>query len=157
MWLRQRGFEKILQDKKRKIFAICGGYEMMFENIRDPQQVESKIENILGFGRFKGDVGFQKEKIVKQGCYNHFGVMGSGYEIHNGVAKKNAKKKKNLYGTFIHGIFENDNFRAMIFSAIDPAYKGYNFHSYKSAAIKEFADHVHTHLDMQKIVSALHE
>lgn len=156
MWLRQRGFEKILQDRKRKIFAICGGYEMMFENIRDPQQVESKIENILGFGRFKGEVVFQKEKIVKQGCYNLFGVMGNGYEIHNGIAKKNAKRKKNLYGTFIHGIFDNDNFRKALFTNIDVTYRGYNFNKYKAKSIELFAMHVQEHIDLDRIVDALY-
>lgn len=156
MWLRQRGFEKILQDRKRKIFAICGGYEMMFENIRDPQQVESKIENILGFGRFKGEVVFQKEKIVKQGCYNLFGVMGNGYEIHNGIAKKNAKRKKNLYGTFIHGIFDNDNFRKALFTNIDATYRGYNFNKYKAKSIELFAMHVQEHIDLDRIIDALY-
>ncbi|MBD3797514.1 MAG: cobyric acid synthase [Campylobacterales bacterium] len=156
MWLRQRGFEKILQDKKRKIFAICGGYEMMFENIRDPQQVESKIENILGFGRFKGEVVFQKEKIVKQGCYNLFGVMGNGYEIHNGIAKKNAKRKKNLYGTFIHGIFDNDNFRKALFTNIDVTYRGYNFNKYKAKSIELFAMHVQEYIDLDRIIDVLY-
>nr|WP_304545312.1 cobyric acid synthase [Sulfurimonas sp. hsl 1-7] len=156
MWLRERGFEAIFQDKKRKIFAICGGYEMMFENIRDPQQVESKVENILGFGRFKGEVVFQKEKIVKQGCYNLFGVMGNGYEIHNGIAKKNAKRKKNLYGTFIHGIFDNDNFRKALFTNIDVTYRGYNFNKYKAKSIDLFAMHVQEHIDLDRIVDALY-
>ena len=34
--------------------------------------------------------------------------MVDGYEIHNGFAKKKSKKSKNLYGTFVHGLFDND-------------------------------------------------
>lgn len=156
IWLKEQGFETVLQDKKRKIIAICGGYEMMFESIKDPQQTESKIQNIDGFGRFKGEVVFQKEKIVKNGCYNLFGVMGNGYEIHNGIAKKNAKKKKNLYGTFIHGIFDNDNFRSLIFKEINPLYQGYNFQEFKTKAIENFTQHVKKHIDMESIVNALY-
>lgn len=156
IWLKEQGFEAVIQDKKRNIIAICGGYEMMFELIKDPQQIESKVQTIEGFGRFKGEVVFQKEKIVKNGCYNLFGVMGNGYEIHNGVAKKNAKKKKNLYGTFIHGIFDNDNFRSLIFKEINPLYQGYNFQEFKTKAIDNFAQHIKNHIDMERIVDELH-
>jgi adenosylcobyric acid synthase len=157
IWLRQRGFGEILLDKQRKIFAICGGYEMMFETIKDPLQVESKIAQIEGFGRFKGEVVFQKKKIVKNGCYNLFGVMGDGYEIHNAVAKKNAKQKKNLYGTFIHGIFENDDFREMIFHEINPEYQSYNFQQIKQKTIENFAQHVKNHIDIERIIDELYE
>ena len=157
IWLRQRGFEEVLLDKQRKIFAICGGYEMMFETIKDPLQVESKITQIEGFGRFKGNVEFKKLKIVKNGCYNLFGVMGNGYEIHNAVAKKNAKQKKNLYGTFIHGIFENDNFREMIFKEINPAYQSYDFQKIKQKTIENFAQHVKDHIDIERIIDELYE
>ncbi|MFT7860780.1 MAG: cobyric acid synthase [Sulfurimonas sp.] len=157
LWLRKQGFENILTDKKRKLLAICGGYEMMFENIKDPFRVESKIENIEGFARFKGEVTFQKEKVVKKGCYNLFGVMGEGYEIHNATAKRNAKKKKNLYGTFIHGIFDNDNFRSLLFTSINPAYKTYNFKLYKKEAIARFAEHIKQHINMEELLNALYE
>lgn len=154
-WLRERGFEKILTSKKQKIIAICGGYEMMFEQIADPEAVESKHKEVYGFGRIKGEVVFAKEKIVKKGCYYLFGHMIEGYEIHNGVAKKRVVKKKNLYATFVHGIFENDSFRYRLFSKIDNSYEGYSFKEYKSRATKEFAEHIEKHVDMDFIVNAL--
>ncbi len=156
LWLRKNGFEPILQDKSKKIIAICGGYEMMFESIKDPNRIESNIEHIQGFGRFKGEVVFQKKKIVKKGSYNIMDIMADGYEIHNGIAKKNAKKKKNLYGTFIHGIFENDQLRQQILSELDPSYHGYNFQNYKTKAIESFANHIKEHVDIASIVDELH-
>ncbi|MBA1438343.1 MAG: cobyric acid synthase [Epsilonproteobacteria bacterium] len=156
LWLKEQGFGKILQDKKRHIIAICGGYEMMFETIKDPHHIESNTTHIEGFGRFKGEVVFQKEKIVKKGLYNLFGVVGSGYEIHNATAKKNAKRKKRLLGTFIHGIFDNDNFRQMVFRAINPNYRGYNFQTYKKNSIEDFTQHIAKHLNIQRVIDALH-
>jgi adenosylcobyric acid synthase len=154
-WLRERGFEEILTSKKRKIVAICGGYEMMFERILDPEMVESELQEVFGFGRIKGEVVFAKEKIVKKGCYYLFGHMIDGYEIHNVVAKKRVIKKKNLYATFVHGIFESDEFRNMIFSKIDKNYAGYNFKGYKAKAIKEFAEHINLHVDVEFIQNVL--
>jgi len=152
LWLRERGFEKKLISKDKKIIAICGGYEMMFERILDPFGVESDVRVTKALGRFKGDVTFERSKVVKKGCYNLFGVMVNGYEIHSAVAKKNAKKKKNLYGTFIHGIFESDEFRYKVFSEIDEDYMGYNFKKYKDLSIKNYADFIDKHIDMDKIL-----
>jgi len=150
-WLRERGFEEVLGDKKRLIVAICGGYEMLFERLLDDAAVESQVCETKGLGRFKGNVVFQKEKIVQKGCYKLFGIMCKGYEIHNGTTKKRSKKKKNLYGTFVHGIFENDALREHFFKKINPDYQGYNFKEYKKSAIADFARHIEHHLDMEKI------
>ena len=154
-WLRERGFEQRLASKETKVVAICGGYEMMFERILDPEQIESTLLEVKGFGRFKGEVVFQKEKIVKKGCYNLFGVMGRAYEIHNGITKKKAKRKKNIYGTFLHGIFDSDPFRNLLFSEINPNYKGYNFKAFKAEAITEFAEHIDAHIDMKTILKSI--
>lgn len=155
LWLRERGFDGILGSKKQKIVAICGGYEMMYERILDPECVESEHKEVFGFGRIKGDVLFEKEKIVKQGCYYLFGAMIDGYEIHNGVAKKRVMKKKNLYATFVHGIFENDLFRYRLFCKIDKSYQGYDFKEYKTKAIEEFTEHINLHVDVDFIQNSL--
>ena len=59
-------WNKKLQDKDKIIITICGGYEMMFEKILDPFCVESSHKEVRGIGRFKGEVTFQKEKIVQK-------------------------------------------------------------------------------------------
>jgi len=155
-WLKQRGFSQKLQDKKTKVVAICGGYEMMFEKIVDPFGVESQEKEVMGFGRLKGEVHFQEEKIVQKGEYNLFGVMAKGYEIHNGTTKKRAKSKKNIYGTFVHGLFDNDALRLKLFEEIKPEYKGYNFQKYKAKSIAAFAEHVNQHVDMKKIIQSIY-
>jgi len=156
-WLRERRFEKKLSSKKTPVVAICGGYEMMFERILDSQKIESNFKEIHGFGRLKGDVTFVKEKIVKKGSYNIFGIMVDGYEIHNGITKKRAKEKKNFYGTFIHGLFDSDSMREYIFKKINPNYEGYNFKVYKKNAIASFASHIDENINMQVIIDALHD
>ncbi|MEA3227963.1 MAG: cobyric acid synthase [Campylobacterota bacterium] len=154
-WLQERGFQKILEDKKTKVIAICGGYEMMFEKILDPLNIESQHKEIAGFSRFKGDVVFQKEKIVQKGCYNLFGTMVDGYEIHNGTTKKRAKKRKNIYGTFVHGLFDSDLLRYHIFSELNEDYRGYNFKEFKKEAIKGFTKHIEEYVDINFIEKSL--
>jgi len=154
-WLRQRDFEKHLLSEEKMTVAICGGYEMMFESILDPLGIESQLKKVKGFARFKGHVTFEKEKIVQKGTYNLFGVMCDGYEIHNATTKKRAKQKENLYGTFVHGLFDNDALRYKIFSQVNKAYKGYNFKKYKHDSIKEFAEHIEKHINIEKIIGKL--
>lgn len=155
MWLKEMGFEEILQSKKRTIVAICGGYEMMYERILDPYHIESEIQEIQGFARFEGDVIFKEKKVLKKENYELFDCNVQGYEIHNGVAKKSAKKHKNLYGTFVHGFFDSDEIRLKLFSKIDPTYKGYDFAKYKRQKIEEFALHVEQNVDIDFIHRAL--
>ena len=82
--------------------------------------------------------------------------MCSGYEIHNGLAKKRAKRAKNFYGTFVHGLFESDRLRKKIFSKINPAYHGYDFQAYKKDAIADFTQHINKHIDLNYILKKLH-
>ena len=155
-WLRERGFEKILTSNKKTIVAICGGYEMMFENILDPHQIESHAKTTKGFARFKGNITFQEKKIVQKGTYNLFGTIAEGYEIHNGTTKKRAKRKKKLYGTFVHGLFDNDELRYKLFSQVNPNYQGYNYQSYKKNAIREFSSHIEQHINIDLIRQELY-
>ncbi len=154
-WLQEMGFSQILKSKKRIIVAICGGYEMMFERILDPLGIESKTTETEGLKIFKGDVIFKDEKIVKKESYKMFESSIEGYEIHSATAKKLFQKEKNVYGTFVHGIFESDEFRYKLFSQIDKNYKGYDFQLYKKDAIEEFTSHVAQHVDMDYIYKAL--
>ena len=156
-WLRRRDFESVLTDETKTIVAICGGYEMMFENILDPLHIESENDVTQGFARLKGDVTFLEEKIVQKGSYNLFGTMVDGYEIHNGTTKKRAKFKENLYGTFVHGLFDNNDLRYKIFSSLDAEYKGYNFKEYKANTINSFASHIEENVNIDAIEAALHE
>ena len=154
-WLKKQGLWEYLQKTKKPLLGICGGYEMLFERLLDKDGIESDIEEVEGLGCFKGEVVFQSEKIVQKGCYNLFGVMTKGYEIHNGVAKKRAKKKKNVFGTFVHGLFESDALRAFFFERIDPNYKGYDFAAYKSLTVDSYASFIEKHLDMEYIIKEI--
>ncbi len=155
MWLKKNNFAQYLKDENNKIVAICGGYEMMFENLLDPLNIESRFSKVTGLCRIKGSVTFQKEKIVQKGTYRLFGCVVDGYEIHNGIAKKRLKKKKNLYATFIHGLFDNDEFRYKTFTEINPNYQGYNFKEFKAKSIKDFAEFIDLHVDLDFIVKKL--
>jgi len=156
-WLDEKSFNNILNSKEKMIIGICGGYEVLFENILDPLNIESDKKEIKGLGVFKGDIIFQKEKIVKKSIYNIMDIMLNGYEIHNGIHKNIYTKQENIFGTFVHGIFDNNHFRHKIFSSINKNYKGYDFQKFKETSIQDFADHIEKHVDIDFIENSLYE
>ena len=147
-WLKETGLFKQLQQTNIPIFGICGGYEMMFENIIDEHGVEEKGE-IQGLGFFKGEVHFKKEKVLKNTSYEQFGMTLSGFEIHQGYAEQAYIDARQHKGTFLHGIFENDPFRAYLYGHT------YNYEAYKQEVLENLIASVDAHIDMDKIENAL--
>ena len=156
-WLYQKNFSQYLCNSSQMIFGICGGYEMMHEKILDPKQIESNQKKTRALGLFEGEVIFKRKKRLRKTTYKLFDLKVQGYEIHNAVAKKISQKKKNIYGSFIHGIFENDTLRYKIFSKINQDYNGYNFKKYKKKTIQTFTSKIEENVDIEKIMRALND
>jgi len=155
-WLKEHGFEEALNDFRGTVVAICGGYEMMFERILDPDGIESEADSVAeGFGRIKGDILFDKEKQTVKKRYEIFGLQIEGYEIHHGKCETIAVEDEHFFGTFVHGLFDSDAFREKLFRRIDPHYRGYDFAAYKQESIAAFAEHVDANLDLDAVIEAL--
>jgi len=154
-WLKETGLFEQIKNHKKDICAVCGGYEMMFETLDDKYTVENSAPLVeLGFGLIPSIITFEKEKILKKQEYELFGCKINGFEIHHGVSKDYSLsyEKNNLKGTFVHGIFDNDEFRTKYFKSINHKYKGYNFKEYKKNSIDTFVDQMKIKLNIQKIL-----
>ena len=130
-FLRESGLEckiKKLVSSGTLIFGICGGFQMLGKKISDPLNTESGGE-ISGMGLLDISTVFCSDKTQLQtkgifsgiggafSCLN--GLEFEGYEIHMGKTssdektflKINGKKcgayKNNVYGCYIHGIFDS--------------------------------------------------
>jgi len=136
-WLKDIGLFEQLQTIKIEILGICGGYEMMFENLIDNENIESSQKSIKGLGLIDDNIIFQKEKIVKRGEYQIFGKRVKGFEIHHGVSKKYPLyyQKENILGTFVHGIFDDDK-----------------FNEYKKRTIDSFVYDMKNRLNIKRII-----
>lgn len=170
------------------LIGICGGYQMLGESISDPQDAEEggsiaglcclKVKTVMkeekrtvqveAAGTNKGDLPFEAGTI-------------KGYEIHMGesfytgstkplfdVTNRNgqaamtcdgaASADGRIWGTYIHGIFDNDQFRTGFINSIVRA-KGLacgispsvSFSERKEEGFKKLANHVRSHIDMDKI------
>ncbi len=140
-WLKESGFaNKILFVINRKLstvlIGICGGYQMLGKKIYDPYGIESKRKEIDGLGILPISTFFEEEKILNQVKAKEIrsGLSVFGYEIHHGRSRKLKDynhvfkiterrgrtvedfdgafgNEKNIWGTYIHGIFDADIFR----------------------------------------------
>lgn len=165
-WLKAQGLFKEIQQFKKSIFGICGGYQMLCKHLHDPDALEhgplerdsetACVETGLGF--IDDSVVYQSPKILTRGQYQLFSYPAiSGYEIHCGRMDKYPLYYRDgrVAGTHIHGVFDDDTFRGDYFKAINPAYRGYAYGDYREKAIQGFADSVAGNLDMDAILQAL--
>ena len=122
------------------IFGICGGLQMLGEYLEDPFFKEGRLENqpkiIKGLGLLPLKTIFAKTKKTQQiKCESLWPSSSTinGFEIHNGVSElmrnNNKCSVKAIFkdydlgwyidkeflgivaGTYIHGVFENDDWR----------------------------------------------
>ncbi len=153
-WLRDCGLEEeILKyaSNGNPIFGICGGFQMLCKTLKDPQNVEGGGE-IRGLGLINAHTIFRKEKIRTRvrGIFENSGGIFSalnglsfeGYEIHMGITDASGYLSKlkcsdgqektdgicqdNVYGSYVHGIFDNVEILTVIIKALYKR-KGLNF------------------------------
>lgn len=178
-WLRQCGLEAAIQKAAAAgtlIFGVCGGYQMLGKSILDPEQVEAAgITEISGLGLLNMDTVFRGEKVQTQtsGCFE--GVTGmlsplnglhyEGYEIHMGRSEENLPpltNQKNVYGSYIHGIFDAPNIvdsilrvlctqKGIDFSSIG----SFDLHEYKEQQYNKLADAVRSGMNMDLVYKIL--
>ncbi|MFH1245079.1 MAG: cobyric acid synthase [Candidatus Omnitrophota bacterium] len=118
------------------LVGICGGYQMLGEAVYDGSHLESRHAGIKGLGILPVITQLRQEKILSQVQAKDLSsdTAVSGYEIHHGRSRvtralqpvfeitrfKNERAKRTdgvmlenqrCWGTYIHGIFDNDAFR----------------------------------------------
>lgn len=133
------------------VIGICGGYQILGRELRDPLHTESAIPVLQGLRLLDTITTFEPEKIT---CQVEAVISGSGpflspmqgarvtgYEIHMGqsslgpdaqpaftvttrsgegvLCPDGAVSKDGLVlGTYLHGIFDNDQFRRNLINAL---------------------------------------
>ncbi len=171
LWLRSSGFESLIAKHVSAggaLFGVCGGFQMLGESIVDKAGVEGG-GSARGLGYLDMQTVFECEKHTVQVSGLLDGVSGifeclsgsefSGYEIHNGrsTASANITSKGNVYGSYIHGIFDGENIARDMLLAIaknknlEIDIQNFDEASYKDSQYEKLASVVEKALDMNKI------
>ncbi len=97
LWLRENGWEEMVHAHVaagKPLVGICGGFQMLGREIRDPHRAESDIEFVPGLGLLDVTTVLADEKITRQAmarlfaparfAQNDSDPVFIGYEIHLG-------------------------------------------------------------------------
>ncbi|MDR2117798.1 MAG: cobyric acid synthase [Planctomycetaceae bacterium] len=156
------------------VIGICGGYQMMGQNISDPEQIESDIVHLPGLGLLPICSEIKREKITRQIQFSFLDQQEqcTGYEIHMGTTIPVNKKKivplnrlndgshdgyflhSRCFGTYIHGILDNCNIIDYILAPYvrkSEENNPFNFKTFKEEQYNKLANHVRNHVNMEMI------
>ncbi|WP_226527005.1 cobyric acid synthase [Metabacillus niabensis] len=165
------------------IVGICGGYQMLGNNIEDIHKVESEIGKTTGLGLLPmKTVITKKKKTVQSVGMAMFGekqIPVKGYEIHMGesyfeetyipfIKQKNSQdgvitENKQLIGTYFHGIFHNDLLRENVLNEIrtkkglQPIYDRVSFAKKKEEGFDLLANEVRKNINLDDIYQLCEE
>ena len=189
LWMRQNGLEKAVKDKAKivPVCGICGGYQMMGERIWDREGVEMG-GSMEGMGLLPVVTELQREKVRRQvqGTVNQLegifstlsGLEFEGYEIHVGDTKRREDvcqqdkteaafvtgSGKNVYGTYIHGIFDKAEIVAALVCALAKKKdillnqrEWMDYRNFKETQYDKMADILSEYLDMEGVYGMLRE
>lgn len=147
LWLRQSGLEaRILQLAAAgcAVLGICGGYQMLGQQLSDPHGVEEG-GSIRGMGLLPVSTVFTPQK-TRTRVSGRFGAVGGvfralsgqsfeGYEIHMGetespaaiaeltdsvtqISRGDGCQCGNVYGSYVHGLLDTDDVAGEIIRAL---------------------------------------
>ncbi len=140
-----------------RVIGICGGYQMLGTSVADPLRLEGERERVAGLGLLDVETVMAPEKTVRNSSAHSvdYGVPLSGYEIHmgrtegpdcarppvmiDGRADGASSPDGRIIGTYLHGLFGSDAYRARLLASFGIEGGGENYRAGVEAALDEVA------------------
>ena len=169
---RENGWDRdLLAHRKRggHVVGICGGYQMLGRIVRDPDGIEGSVTEAQGLGLLDIETVMEPEKTVRNSSARsvQFGLPLKGYEIHlgrttgpdtarpsaiiNGVEDGAVSDDGKVIGTYLHGLFSADAFRAAYLKSLGVKGGGIDYRAEVEKALDEVAAELEAYLDCDAI------
>ena len=183
--LRRNGVAQAILRARRagaSVLGICGGYQMMGVQIRDPHHVEGSIEAMPGLGLLPMTTEMLGDKVTRQVRFTQADGNGGtmeGYEIHMGKTlpvegspfqplnrledgqDDGCLVDEKCMGTYIHGILDNpafiDRLLAPHSARLAESAAAFDYHAFKEEQYDLLADHVRRYVDIPLLYKILSE
>lgn len=156
----------------KTVIGICGGFQMMGQEVLDPEHVESDVERMPGLGILPLTTTMNGEKRTVQVDFNWETSAGpsacKGYEIHMGITRPVAagekskpvttyKESPRCWGSYIHGILDN---APIIDELLSPWLENkeesaFDYQAYKQQQYDLLADAVRHEINMPELYRIL--
>ena len=155
-----------------QVLGICGGYQMLGQQISDPQGIEGAPSTVPGLGLLDVSTLMQPEKrlALTQATYLPTGAALHGYEIHIGVTEGPdcgrawlkiagrhegaASPDGRVRGCYLHGLFASDCFRHAFLAELGGQPSGVNYEDTIESTLDGLADHLEEHIDLDALLNA---
>ncbi len=170
--VRDNGWDRQLSAHVKRgghVLGICGGFQMLGRHISDPAGMEGHVRDIDGLGLLDIDTVMEPEKVVRnvQATSLLYDTPLQGYEIHIGrttgpdMGRPFARVGEHadgaispdgrIMGTYLHGIFNADEFRRKFLHNLGVRSSFVNYRAGVEAALDELAEGLETHLDINAL------
>jgi adenosylcobyric acid synthase len=177
-WLRNAGLVRELEVLRRLpsppvVLGLCGGYQMLGERVDDPLGIESTASRRAGLGWLPVDTIFRREKFTQLNAGTGLGgELVHGFEIRHGYTRPRPgwsgwlnvmstdghavsarDEHERVFGTSLHGLFEEDGFRSSFLRRVASVRgrrwrsSGLSFAATRERQIDRIADACESHLD----------
>jgi adenosylcobyric acid synthase len=156
----------------RAVLGICGGYQMLGRNVRDPDGIEGRAGSDPGLGLLdvetKLDIG--KTLTEAEGIDAATGERVTGFEMHMGRTTGPDTRRPMFHldgdrpdgavspdgrvrGAYLHGMFSADGFRHAFLDRIRTRTpSGLNYEAEIDDVLDRLAGHLERHLDVERIL-----
>lgn len=173
-FLRAQGWDIDLAAHVRRgghVLGLCGGYQMLGRAIHDPDGIEGAPGSSEGLGLLDVETVMTPEKRLARVSGEHLGTGHglSGYEIHIGRSEGRDRARPfaridgqdegaisgngRVIGTYLHGVFGEDAFRAAFLSQFGVAARGEGYQAGLEETLDALAAHIEQHLDVPGLLA----
>ncbi len=153
------------------VLGICGGYQMLGQEIIDDAGIEGPPSRVRGLGHLQVSTRMtpQKHVQVSHAQYLPTGDPVSGYEIHigettgpdcahhwlslDGRGEGAASTDGQIRGCYLHGLFTSDTFRDSFLRSLGVTPDPLDYASGVTATLDRLAEHLETHLDIPRLLA----
>jgi adenosylcobyric acid synthase len=173
-YLRAEGWDGDLAAHVRRgghVLGICGGYQMLGRVVADPGGIEGPPGSDAGLGLLDLETVMTGDKRLTEVTAVHAatGKAFRGYEIHigrsegadlarpfahvAGVPEGAVSADGRVAGSYLHGMFRDDGFRAAWLARFGVASEA-GYDAGIERVLDALADHLETHLDVDGLLAA---
>ncbi|WBU30604.1 cobyric acid synthase [Rhodopseudomonas palustris] len=172
-FLRAQGWDVDIAAHVRRgghLLGLCGGYQMLGRSIADPDGVDGASGTVKGLGLLDTVTIMQGDKstTLVRGTHGATGAPVEGYEIHLGRTEGPdcarpvvtiegrpdgaISRDGRVQGTYLHGLFTNDEFRRAWLAGLGIASQ-LAYEAQIETALDALADHLEAHLDVERVIA----
>ncbi len=188
-FLKDKGWDIALERFQQQgtfIMGICGGYQMLGRYIDDEHGSDGSPDSSAGLGLLPVHTRMKRQKTLRQvkldvsnPALSHEPMPVEGYEIHMGTTRclEHAADMafgiglgpetgvfdpdKRVLGTYLHGIFENDEFRTRLLNFIRRSWglpeqkEVFNYRDFRKRQFDQLADWLENSARVERLIELI--